>query len=84
MAAKVPSTIQDEGLASESFGSGGRGREGGRVNLRQRRTLTQKMEAARVLNRSMESMSSHIVREIMRAQCADRKFDLFRATESEA
>ena len=27
-------------------------------------------------------MSSHIMREIMRAQCADRNFDLFRATES--
>ena len=32
---------------------------------------------------SMGSMSSHIMREIMRAQCADRNFDLFRAMQSE-
>ena len=31
----------------------------------------------------MVPMSSHILREIMRAQCADRNFDLFNAMESE-
>ena len=51
--------------------------------MRQRRTLTQKIEAARVLNRSMGSISSHIMREIMRAQCVDRKVDLFRAMGNE-